>query len=114
MVLPEQPKDIIVIGAGAIGMEFALFFNAFGTKVTVIEMLPNVLPVEDTEVNVALEKSLTKQGLKILAGTKVEKAETTNRGVKLTLLGRGLGDGRGQHRVGGDWSQSPPSGGRQT
>ena len=88
MVLPEQPKDIIVIGAGAIGIEFAYFFNAFGTKVTVIEMLPNVLPVEDTEVSVALEKSLTKQGLKILAGTKVEKAETTNRGVKLTLSGK--------------------------
>jgi dihydrolipoamide dehydrogenase len=88
MVLPEQPKDIIVIGAGAIGIEFAYFFNAFGTKVTVIEMLPNVLPVEDTEVSIALEKSLTKQGLKILAGTKVEKAETTDQGVKLTLSGK--------------------------
>ena len=88
MVLSQQPKDIIVIGAGAIGIEFAYFFNAFGSKVTVIEMLPNVLPVEDTEVSVALEKSLTKQGLKILAGTKVEKAETTERGVKLTLSGK--------------------------
>jgi dihydrolipoamide dehydrogenase len=88
MVLPEQPKDIIVIGAGAIGIEFAYFFNAFGTKVTVIEMLPNVLPVEDTEVSVALEKSLTKQGLKILAGTKVEKAEATDHGLKLTLSGK--------------------------
>jgi dihydrolipoamide dehydrogenase len=58
MVLPQQPKDIIVIGAGAIGIEFAYFFNAFGTKVTVIEMLPNILPIEDTEVSVALEKSL--------------------------------------------------------
>ena len=58
MVLPQQPKDIVVIGAGAIGIEFAYFFNAFGTKVTVIEMLPNILPVEDTEVSVALEKSL--------------------------------------------------------
>ena len=88
MVLSQQPKDIIVIGAGAIGIEFAYFFNAFGSKVTVIEMLPNVLPVEDTEVSVALEKSLTKQGLKILAGTKVEKAETTEKGVKLTLSGK--------------------------
>jgi dihydrolipoamide dehydrogenase len=88
MVLSQQPKDIIVIGAGAIGIEFAYFFNAFGTKVTVIEMLPNVLPVEDTEVSLALEKSLTKQGLKILAGTKVEKAETTDNGVKLTLSGK--------------------------
>jgi dihydrolipoamide dehydrogenase len=88
MVLPEQPKDIIVIGAGAIGIEFAYFFNAFGTKVTVVEMLPNILPVEDTEVSVALEKSLTKQGLKLLAGTKVDKAEATDKGVKLTLSGK--------------------------
>jgi dihydrolipoamide dehydrogenase len=88
MVLPQQPKDIIVIGAGAIGIEFAYFFNSFGTKVTVIEMLPNILPIEDTEVSVALEKSLTKQGMKILAGTKVEKAETTDKGVKLTVSGK--------------------------
>jgi dihydrolipoamide dehydrogenase len=88
MVLPQQPKDIIVIGAGAIGIEFAYFFNAFGSKVTVVEMLPNILPVEDTEVSVALEKSLTKQGMKILAGTKVEKAETTSKGVKLTVSGK--------------------------
>ena len=88
MVLPEQPKDIIIIGAGAIGIEFAYFFNAFGTNVTVVEMLPNVLPVEDTEVSVALEKSLIKQGIKILTGTKVEKAETTNKGVRLTLSGK--------------------------
>jgi dihydrolipoamide dehydrogenase len=87
-VLPQQPKDIIVIGAGAIGIEFAYFFNAFGTKVTVIEMLPNILPIEDTEVSVTLEKALTKQGMKILAGTKVEKAEATEKGVKLTVSGK--------------------------
>lgn len=88
MVLPEQPKDIIIIGAGAIGIEFAYFFNAFGTKVTVVEMLPNILPVEDTEVSVALEKSLAKQGIKFLTGTKVDKAETTNKGVRLTVSGK--------------------------
>jgi len=88
MVLAEQPKDIIIIGAGAIGVEFAYFFNAFGTKVTLVEMMPNILPVEDTEVSVALEKSLAKQGMKILTGTKVEKAETTNKGVRLTLSGK--------------------------
>ena len=88
MVLAEQPKDIIIIGAGAIGVEFAYFFNAFGTKVTIVEMLPNILPVEDTEVSVALEKSLAKQGIKILTGTKVEKTETTNKGVRLTLSGK--------------------------
>ena len=88
MVLPEQPKEIIIIGAGAIGIEFAYFFNAFGTKVTVVEMMPNILPVEDTDVSVALEKSLTKQGIRILTGTKVEKAESTHKGVKLTISGK--------------------------
>ena len=88
LVLPTQPKEIIIIGAGAIGIEFAYFFNAFGTKVTVVEMLPNILPVEDTEVSVALEKSLTKQGIKIYTGAKVENAENTGKGVKLTVAGK--------------------------
>ncbi len=88
MVLAEQPKDIIIIGAGAIGIEFAYFFNAFGTKVTVIEMQPNILPVEDTEVSQTLEKSLAKQGINLLTSTKVEKAETTNKGVKITVSGK--------------------------
>ena len=88
LVLADQPKDIIIIGAGAIGVEFAYFFNSFGTNVTIVEMLPNILPVEDTEVSVALEKSLVKQGIKILTGTKVEKTETTNKGVRLTLSGK--------------------------
>ena len=88
MVLPEQPKEIIIIGAGAIGIEFAYFFNAFGTKVTVVEMLPNILPVEDTDVSVTLEKSLTKQGIRLLTSTKVEKAESTHKGVKLTVSGK--------------------------
>ena len=55
-------------------MEFAYFFNAFGTDVTIVEMLPNVLPVEDTEISVALEKSLTKQGIKIFTSMKLVKA----------------------------------------
>jgi dihydrolipoamide dehydrogenase len=55
MVLDKQPKEIIIIGAGAIGIEFAYFFNAFGSKVTVVEMMPNILPVEDTEVSQTLE-----------------------------------------------------------
>ncbi len=88
LVMPKQPKEIIVIGAGAIGIEFAYFFNAFGTKVTVVEMMPNILPVEDTEVSVSLEKSLTKQGIRLLTATKVEKAETTKEGVKITVSGK--------------------------
>ena len=87
LALAKQPKELIVIGAGAIGIEFAYFFNAFGTKVTVVEMMPNILPVEDTEVSVALEKSLANQGIRILTGTKVEKATATKEGVKITVSG---------------------------
>lgn len=86
LVLPTQPKSVIVIGAGAIGIEFAYFWNSFGTKVTVIEMMPNILPVEDTEVAQALEKSLTKQGLTLLTGHKTTKTEATDKGVKITVV----------------------------
>lgn len=88
MIVDPQPKRLIVIGAGAIGIEFASFFNAFGTDVTVVEMLPNVLPVEDTEVSVALEKSLVKQGIKIYTDTKVTKTEATENGVTVTIEGK--------------------------
>ncbi|MBA3609143.1 MAG: FAD-dependent oxidoreductase, partial [Chthoniobacterales bacterium] len=87
MILEPQPKSMVIIGAGAIGVEFAYFYNAFGTKVTLIEMLPNVLPVEDTEVSQTLEKSLTKQGIKLLTKTKTTKTETTGKGVRITVEG---------------------------
>jgi len=85
LALPTQPKSIIVIGAGAIGVEFAYFLNSFGTKVTIVEMLPNILPVEDTEVSQALEKSLTKQGITILTNHKTTKTEAGEKGVKITV-----------------------------
>ncbi|HWB61155.1 MAG TPA: dihydrolipoyl dehydrogenase [Chthoniobacteraceae bacterium] len=88
MILDPQPKSMVIIGAGAIGIEFAYFFNAFGTKVTVVEMLPNILPVEDTEISVTLEKSLTKAGIRILTGTKTTKTEATDTGVKITVEGK--------------------------
>ena len=88
MILDPQPKSMVIIGAGAIGVEFAYFYNAFGTKVTLIEMLPNVLPVEDTEVSQTLEKALTKQGIKILTNTKTTKTETTKQGVRVTVEGK--------------------------
>ncbi len=87
MILEPQPKSMVIIGAGAIGVEFAYFYNAFGTKVTLIEMLPNVLPVEDTEVSQTLEKSLTKQGIKLLTKTKTTKTETTGKAVRITVEG---------------------------
>jgi dihydrolipoyl dehydrogenase len=88
MILDPQPKRLIVIGAGAIGVEFAYFFNAFGTEVTIVEMLPNVLPVEDTEISVALEKSLVKQGIKIFTSTKLVKAEVKDQSVSVTIEGK--------------------------
>ena len=88
MILDPQPKSMIIIGAGAIGIEFAYFYNAFGTKVTVVELMPNILPVEDTEISVTLEKSLTKQGIRILTGTKTTKTETNEKGVKIAVEGK--------------------------
>ena len=75
MTLPIQPKTMAIMGAGAIGVEFAYFYNAFGTKVTLIEMMPRILPVEDEEISATLLKSFTKQGVKVMTGTKVEKTE---------------------------------------
>ena len=83
--LPAQPKSIVIIGAGAIGVEFAYFFNAFGTKVTIVEMLPNLLPIEDTEVSQALEKSFAKQGITALLGHKTTKTDVSDQGVKITV-----------------------------
>jgi dihydrolipoamide dehydrogenase len=88
MILEKQPKRLIVIGAGAIGVEFAYFFNAFGTEVALVEMLPNVLPVEDTEISIAIEKSLAKQGIKIFTNTKFVKAETSDTGARVTIEGK--------------------------
>ena len=75
MSLPHQPKSMLVIGGGAIGIEFAYFYNAFGTRVTVIEMMPSILPIEDKEITKILESSLKKAGIEILTGTKVESVQ---------------------------------------
>lgn len=88
MVLEPQPKSMVIIGAGAIGVEFAYFYNAFGTQVTLVEMMPNLLPVEDTEVSQLLERALTKQGIKVLTDTKTTKAETMKKGVRVSLEGK--------------------------
>ncbi len=85
MILPQQPKDMIVIGAGAIGIEFAYFYNAFGTKVTVIEMMPNILPVEDTEVSQVVEKSFTKSGIALKTSTKVISTKDLGTGVEVVV-----------------------------
>jgi dihydrolipoamide dehydrogenase len=82
MLLQEVPERLIIIGAGAIGVEFAYFYNAFGSKVTLIEMLPQVLPLEDSEISTVLQKSLAKQGIDILVNSRVEGAQITGDGVQ--------------------------------
>jgi len=87
MNLPEQPKSMVIIGAGAIGVEFAYIYNAFGTKVTMIEMLPNLLPVEDTEVGQELQKSFTKQGVRSLTDTKCVNFKDNGNSVSIDVEG---------------------------
>jgi dihydrolipoamide dehydrogenase len=80
------PKSVIIVGAGAIGVEFAYFYNAFGTKVTLVEMLPQVLPQEDEDVSKALHRSFDKQGIGLHVGTKVENIRVGKDSVKVDLV----------------------------
>jgi dihydrolipoamide dehydrogenase len=80
MTLKTQPKSLVVMGSGAIGMEFAYFYHTLGTKVTVLEYLPNILPLEDTEVSAEMEKYFSKKGLSILTQATVEKVDKTSQG----------------------------------
>lgn len=82
MVLPQQPKSIIVVGSGAIGVEFGYFYNSLGTKVTIVEFLPRVVPVEDEDVSKELEKNLKKQGITIMTSSEVTSVDTSGNGVK--------------------------------
>ncbi|MEO9050243.1 MAG: dihydrolipoyl dehydrogenase, partial [Ginsengibacter sp.] len=82
MSLPDQPKSIIIVGSGAIGTEFAYFYNSIGTKVTVVEFLPRVVPVEDEDVSKELEKSFKKQGITIMLNSEVTSVDTSGDGVK--------------------------------
>lgn len=85
MILGELPKELIVIGAGAIGIEFAYFYSVLGTKVTVIEMMDTILPVEDREISELLSKSFRKRGIDIFTSAVVEKAEVKGKKVKVTF-----------------------------
>jgi dihydrolipoamide dehydrogenase len=89
MSLDKQPEELIVIGAGAIGVEFAYFYNVIGTKVTVIEMMDNLLPIEDKEVSKTLERSFKKRKIALHLGTKVEKAEVKDGKVTVTIEKKG-------------------------
>jgi dihydrolipoamide dehydrogenase len=85
MVLPEQPKSMIVVGSGAIGVEFGYFYNTLGTKVTIVEFLPRVVPVEDEDVSKELDKQLKKQGIEIMVSSEVTSVDTSGNGVKATV-----------------------------
>jgi dihydrolipoamide dehydrogenase len=87
MSLDRRPASMIIIGAGAIGIEFAYFYNALGTKVTVVEMLPSILPVEDRELTKELERSLKKRGITILTGTAVLGVKPSADAVTVTVRG---------------------------
>lgn len=76
MNLPQQPKSMVVVGSGAIGVEFAYFYNAIGTKVTIVEFMDRIVPVEDEEISKHLEKSLKKQGINILTKSEVQSVDT--------------------------------------
>ena len=88
MVPPAMPTKLLVIGSGAIGIEFASFYNDMGAEVTVVEMLDRIVPVEDADVSAFLEKSLTKQGMKILTGAGVESIAVSGSGVKAKIKGK--------------------------
>ena len=90
MVLEAPPKKMVIIGAGAIGVEFAYFYNLFGTEVHVIEMLPRILPVEDEEVSKELDKNFKKSGLKIHTSTRVVRIEKTGDGVQVAIEKDGI------------------------
>ncbi|WP_282161114.1 dihydrolipoyl dehydrogenase [Ulvibacterium marinum] len=85
MSLDKQPKKMIVVGSGAIGIEFAYFYNAMGTEVTVVEFLPRIVPVEDEEVSKQLERSFKKTGIKIMTSSEVTSVDTSGEGVKATV-----------------------------
>ena len=85
MTLSEQPKDIVIVGSGAIGIEFAYFFNSMGTKVTIIEYLDRILPNEDEEISSFLEKNFKKNGINILTSTKVLNVTDKNKDVSVEI-----------------------------
>lgn len=85
MVLPQQPKSMIIVGSGAIGVEFGYFYNSMGTKVTIVEFLPKIVPVEDEEISKELEKNFKKNGIEIMTSSEVTRVDTAGNGVKATV-----------------------------
>ena len=88
MVPSEMPSKLLVIGSGAIGVEFASFYHDMGAEVTIVEMLPRILPVEDEEVSAFMEKRLTKDGITVLTGAGIDGLETSGNGVTARIKGK--------------------------
>ena len=85
MVLPNQPKSMIIVGSGAIGVEFAYVYNSLGTKVTIVEFLPRIVPVEDEDISKELEKQYKKMGIDVMTNASVESVDTSGAGVKASV-----------------------------
>ena len=85
MTLPSMPKRLVVVGSGAIGVEFAYFYKTLGTEVTIVEFMPNIVPVEDEEVSKQMEKSFKKSGVKIMTNASVESVDTSGKGCVVTV-----------------------------
>ena len=100
--LTEVPKTLAIIGAGAVGVEFASIFNRFGTKVTILEMLPRLVPVEDEEVSKELERYFKKTGIRVETGAKADNIENTGSGVRFDVtLANGKTEADGGRRAAG-------------
>jgi dihydrolipoamide dehydrogenase len=93
LAIPEQPETMVIVGSGAIGMEFAYFFNAFGTQVTVVELVDRILPAEDDDISKAAEKSFSRQGIVFKTATTVTDIKTTRSGAKVQIASA---DGKGE------------------
>jgi dihydrolipoamide dehydrogenase len=85
MVLEKQPESMVVVGSGAIGSEFAYFYNSIGTKVTLVEFMPNIVPVEDEDVSKQLERSFKKAGMKVMTKSTVEEVDTKGKKYKVKI-----------------------------
>jgi len=85
MTLKSQPKKMVVVGSGAIGVEFAYFYNAIGTEVTVVEYMPGIVPIEDEDVSKQLEKSFKKMGVNIMTSASVESVDTSGKGCVVSI-----------------------------
>jgi dihydrolipoamide dehydrogenase len=85
MVMPKQPKKLVVVGSGAIGVEFAYFYHSIGTEVTIVEFLPNIVPLEDEDVSKQLARTFKKSGINIMTESEVTKVDTSGAGCKVTV-----------------------------